>query len=380
MPVEWKEVRDDFPALQGYIYLNAAAASPIPRPVTEAVTTYYRDLGQSGDLLWDDWLEQRERARASIAKLINADTDEIAFVSNTSAGINAIVDLIGKDGPVLSDELEFPTVTLPWLHRGIPVHVVPAIEGVLRLEQFQAEYAPRASTVAISHVQFSNGCRQDLGAFGELKADRHFVVCASQSMGAFPVDVKESRIDALASAGHKWMCAGYGAGFVYIKKELIEKHPPHSIGWLSVEDPYKFDIMNFETLKSNRRIEAGCPAFASVFALEAAANYLMDLDLEAIAERVLYLNEYLTFRLERRKFTILSPGGDYRSGQTLCAVAEPETCVEFLKEKGILVTCKPEGVRIATHFYNSEDDIETCVAALTDWARDHSLEEESLGD
>ena len=52
--------------------------------------------------------------------------------------------------------------------------------------------------------------------------------------------------------------------------------------------------------------------------------------------------------------------------------------MEFLKEKGILVTCKPEGVRIATHLYNSEDDIETCVAALTDWARDHPLEEESL--
>ena len=87
---------------------------------------------------WDAWLERRERVREKVAEFIGAEADEIAFVPNTSTGMNLIVDLLGDDGPVLSDELEFPTVTLPWIHRGIPVHFLPAVEGILRLESFAA--------------------------------------------------------------------------------------------------------------------------------------------------------------------------------------------------------------------------------------------------
>ena len=151
---------------------------------------------------------------------MGAEPAEIAFVPNASTGINLIVDLLEGDGPVLSDELEFPTVTLPWIHRGVPVHFMPAVEGILRLESFARDQAPRAATIAISHVQYSNGCRQDLDAFGALKDGRHLVVAASQSLGAFPVDVRRSAIDALATSGNKWLCAGYGGGFLYVRREL----------------------------------------------------------------------------------------------------------------------------------------------------------------
>ena len=124
--------------------------------------------------------------RGSVAAFIGADAGEIAFVPNTSMGMNLIVDLLGDDGPVLSDELEFPTVTLPWIHRGIQVHFMPAVEGILHLDSFRSGQAPRAATLCLSHVQFANGCRQDLDAFSKLKGDRHFVVCGSQASGAFP--------------------------------------------------------------------------------------------------------------------------------------------------------------------------------------------------
>lgn len=365
----WDEIRADFPAVERHVYLNTAAAGPIPRPVREAVTAFYRDLEDDGDLYWDSWLERREEIREKVARLIGAEADEIAFVPNTSTGMNLIVDLIGGAGAVLSDELEFPAVTIPWLHRGIPVHMVPVVEGVVRLESFSVANSPRAATIALSHVQFSNGCRLDLEAFGAIKAHRHFVVCASQGLGAFPVDVKRSAIDALATAGHKWLCAGYGGGFVYVRRELLVKHPPRAVGWLSVEDPFAFDNRSFRVLPSNRRTELGCPDFAGIFALGAAIDYLTAIGIEAIAARVLELNLYLTTLLEREGFVILSPGGEHRSGQTLCSVEDPPRAAAFLKDNGVLVTDKPQGVRISTHFFNNEEDVDSCVRGLVEYRK-----------
>jgi selenocysteine lyase/cysteine desulfurase len=366
MSTLWDEVRGDFPGLAGKSYLNAAATSLTPRPVREAVEGFYRELESGGDVHWDAWLERREEVRGRVARFIGAEADEIAFVPNTSTGINLIADLLGDDGPVLTDELEFPAVTLPFLHRGIKVRFVTAAEGVLRLESFAAGQAPHAATLAISHVQYSNGCRQDLDAFGRIKGSRHFVVCASQSLGAFPVDVRRSGIDALACAGHKWLCAGYGAGFCYVSRALLAKHPPRAVGWLSVVDPFAFDNRHVRLLASNARSELGCPPFGPIVALGAAVEYLAGIGIDQIAERVLTLNMYLTTRLARESFEVLSPGGEHRSGETLVRVPQPDEARAHLLSRGVHVTQKPEGVRIATHFYNDEQEIDRCVEALVE--------------
>src|SRR5439155_19623527 len=115
------------------------------------------------------WADRRETIRERVASLISAEPDEIAFVPNTSTGMNLVVDLIGSAGAVLSDEMEFPAVTLPWIHRGIAVHLLPSADGIVRLESFEKSAAPRAATIALSHVQFSNGGRLDLDAFVHLK-------------------------------------------------------------------------------------------------------------------------------------------------------------------------------------------------------------------
>lgn len=364
MSDEWEEARADFPALSRYVYMNTAAAGPTPRVVREVVHAFHRELEEGGDRLWGEWLARREAAREAVARFVGAGADEIAFVPNTSVGMNVIVDLLGADGPVLANEMEFPTVTLPFVHRGVPVHFVPAVEGVVRLESFAEPDAPRAATLAVSHVQFSNGCRVDLATLGALKGTRHLVVSGSQSVGAFPVDVKAMRVDALASAGHKWLGAGYGASFVYVKRELIDARPPHAVGWFSMQNPYEFDNRTCRLLPGAARFELGCPAFDGIFALGAAVTYLEGLGIEAVAERVLALNMYLTFRLSRAGFEVLSPGGEQRSGQTLVAVPEPRRALEFLRELGVLVTPKPQGLRLSTHFYNNEADIDACVTAL----------------
>lgn len=364
---DWADIRADFPALARHTYLNAAAASPTPRPVRAAIDRLQRELEEDGDLHWDAWLARREAARAAVARLVNADADEIAFVPNTSTGINLIADLIDGDGPIVTDTLEFPTVTLPWLHRGCELRFVePREGGALVAGDFCPARCAGCATVLVSHVQFSNGCRQDLDAFGTMKWNRHLVVCGSQSAGAFPVDVRRSRIDAFATAGHKWLCAGYGAGFVYVARHLLAR-PPKAIGWLSVHDPFGFDNRRYRLLGDARRAEMGCPSFAPIVALGAAVEYLLAIGVDRIAARILALNTYLTDGLRRLGVRVLSPGGPHRSGETLCAFTHPAHVAGFLRERDVQVTEKPEGLRVSTHFFNDERDVDRLLDALGDY-------------
>jgi cysteine desulfurase/selenocysteine lyase len=368
MGTPWDDIRSEFPALGRHVWLNAASCSPPPRAVRAAVDQFHQELEDDADLHWERWVLRRDQARASVARLVGADASEIAFVPNTSTGMNLIADLLAEDGAVLTDEIEFPAVTLPWIHRGTTVHFQPVVEGVIRRETFLAPYAPRAATIAISHVQFSNGCRQDLAAFGALKDNRWLVVSGSQSVGALPVDVRASGVDALACAGHKWLSAGYGAGFVYVSRALLSRRP-RTMGWMSVERPFAFDNRNYQLLPGMSRTELGCPAFAQAFAVGAAAEFVMKIGLEAIEARVLALNEYLTWNLERLGLQVLSPGGEHRSGQTLVAIPDPRAAAAFLREHNVMVTRKPDGLRISTHYYNTEADIDAAVRGLKEYLR-----------
>jgi len=364
MPTLWDEIRADFPGLAGKAYLDAAGTSIMPRAVREAVDAFYRQHEEGGGSHFGKWMLSREVVRAKVAAFVGGRPEEIAFIPNTSTGINLIADLLEGDGPVLSDELEFPTVTLPWIHRGVLVRFVKPKAGVLEAESFTEAAAPRAATIVLSHVQFSNGCRQDLDAFGRIKGQRHFVVCGSQSIGAFPVSVRGSGIDALATAGHKWLGAGYGAGFCFIRKELIDTRPPRVVGWMSGETPFAFDNRHMRVLPTNARVETGSPSFGPIFALGAAIDYVTQIGQEEIAERVLALNMYLTSRLQKEGFEVLSPGGPHRSGQTLVRLPDGKLARKFLQAHGVHVSEKPEGIRLSTHYYNNEEDIERGVEAM----------------
>ena len=195
---------------------------------------------------------------------------------------------------------------------------------------------------------------------------------ANESAGAFQIDVKRMQIDALCATGHKWMVAGYGSGFVYLNRRLLDETRPRAISWLSVEEP--FEMRNREIhLRADAaaRSEIGCPHFAGIFALGASVDYLLKLGTKSIEERVLYLNRYLTKRLDEEGWRVLSPlrVENSRSGETLVAASQPKSVVEHLATRNIAVTEKPQGIRVSTHFFNNEAEIERLVEALNETRR-----------
>src|SRR2546423_7857916 len=169
---DWARVRAEFPVTENYAYLNSAGAGPVSRRVAEAAAQLYRETQESGDRLWEVWLARREEARAAVARLVNAEPDEIGFTTNTSTGMNLIVDALEGAGRVVSCELEFPVSTIPWMHRGARVQLVKAVDGVVRTEDLLAAAGDGGAVICISHVQDSNGLRAPLREIGDPKSTR----------------------------------------------------------------------------------------------------------------------------------------------------------------------------------------------------------------
>src|SRR6266581_4694334 len=216
----WNEIRRRFPVTEKVAYLNSAAAGPISRASYEAASGYYEKMMRDGDVHWNRWLADREAVRKKVAQFINAEPEEIGFTTNTSSGMNVIVDALEDCGEVISCQLEFPVTTLPWMNRRIPVHLLSPVAGEVRSEDVQRAMTADTGVIALSHVQFSNGFRIDPEELGRVKGRHALVINAAQSAGAFEIDVKRMGIDALCATGHKWMLAGYGSGFVYLSREM----------------------------------------------------------------------------------------------------------------------------------------------------------------
>ena len=364
---EWSVLRKQFPVTERSVYLNTAAAGPLAVSTQQAASEYYQLMMNDGDVHWDDWLARREAIRAQVASFINAEPDEVGFTTNTSSGMNLIVDALEHHGEVISNDLEFPVTIIPWMHRRIPVHIVKSVDGVVTTEALRRARDIRSGVISISYVQYSNGLRVNLQELGENKGEHALVVNASQAAGAFEIDVKRMKIDALCSTGHKWMLSGYGSGFVYISRELQAQSKPRMIGWLSVQDPYG-DRNNEVHLRHDvsARAELGCPHFPGIFALGASVEMMQSIGLKSIEERALELNRYLTNRLIETGWKILSPWNEesHRSAETLVAAENPPQVVSSLAARKVLVTEKPQGFRVATDFFNNEDDVEGLIEAL----------------
>jgi selenocysteine lyase/cysteine desulfurase len=368
---DWARVRATFPVTQNYAYLNSAGAGPVSHRVAEAAARLYRETLESGDHLWNAWLARREEARADVARLINAEPDEIGFTTNASSGMNLIVDALEGAREVVSCELEFPVSTIPWMHRGANVRLVKAVDGVVRTEDLLAE-AGEGSVVCVSHVQYSNGLRMPVEEIGANKGRRTFVVNASQSAGVLPIDVKRMKIDALCSNGHKWMLAGYGAGFVYLSRELLERSRPRAISWMSGEDPFEMRNDSYDVRRdAAARAEIGCPHFANIFALGEAARQALEIGVGEIERRALAVNRHLTEALAVAGWKVLSPLRDEatRSAETLVEAEDPQRVFKHLTRSKVAASVKPEGFRAATHFFNDESDVARLVAVLGEWRR-----------
>ncbi len=367
--------REEFPITETCAFLSHAAVSPLNRRAGIAVREHVEKVQRlSFQVMYNEFVELFKQMRERVVSLINARSmDEVAIMPNTATGINtAAMSLPLQAGDnVLVLDGDYPANVYPWqnlAYRGIFTKVVPQHQGGLDVAALEQRIDTRTRVIALSTVMFATGFRNDIAAVGKLCKERgiFFVVDGIQSLGAFPMDVQAYHIDFLAAGSQKWLLSAPGCGFLYCRQELFDRLVPGAyVGAASVVDSSNYLDYNLTFPQNAERFHLGTPNIMGMVALNATLALLLEVGIDGISGRILHLVDVLLRALLERGYEpVASTEPAHRSGIVVVRVPDAEKVSASMGEHNVVVTARGGGVRIAPHFYNTEDEVLRVVEVL----------------
>ena len=374
---DFEKIREQFPVTKNKVFLNHAAESPLPKPVAEAVSKYANEFSNTGKTS----IDCEDGGKPHFAKLVGAKAGEIALVENTSVGLNIAANVLNypPGSKIVTTDLEYPSVVYPWLRKslGVKVQYVKNVDGRILLDDMEKAVDDKTVAVAISHVEYANGFRNDLRVLSEIVHEHgaYLIVDAIQSVGTMHLDVKRDDVDFLMAACYKWLLSPHGAAYLYVKDELIEKFEPPFVGWASVKqetfDTADFyDIWSLNLSKTASRFEVGTSCTISLVGAREAMKMLLSYGIENVRKRIMKLTDRLIETAEDLRLKLQTPKErQCRSGIVNFKIGRPQKFVEKLGKKGIVVSARANGVRVSPHFYNTEEEIGALMKEARRWLR-----------
>ena len=394
--MDFTDVRRLFPGATERVFLDAAAVSLTSTRAAEAVARFVelvtrdpRAAHHGGDAA---------RAREAAARLIGARPEQIALSPATTLALNIAADAIPlrRGDNVVTTDLEFMSVVVPWLEKCRAVEaelrVVRHEGGRIEPDAVVARLDERTRAVVLSSVQWTNGFRLDIQRIGQecRRRDIPFVVDAIQQLGALPLDVEACAIDYLACAGHKWLASPTGLGFVYASPGFAERFrptltyaatavPPRGDWPESWTDPDYDPIQTYALPRTAARFEIGVHHGASgAGGLAAALGIFAELGPARIADHVMALGDRAAAGVRALDLEVVTHlDRAHRSGLTVFrAGPSPKDDLalrDYLLGRGIVVSVRYTsgvgGVRVSTHVYNDESDVDRLLEAVRAWLK-----------
>ena len=366
------------------VCLNNARWHPMSRGAKQAIIDYL-DYKTHGVWVPSPGLESPEAiaVRKAFASLIGATPAEVAFVNSTTAAENMIVAALGLHRPgksnIVTDALHFEGSLYLYQElakRGVDVRIVKPSGWQVDMRDFEAVVDANTRLISISTVSYINGFVHDLKAMSDLAHTHGAYVYADsvQAAGCFPLNVRESQVDFLATASYKWLMGDFGLGFLYVRENLLSQLQRTQWSFRQFTD---FDYHAFpgdpagpfpatylQRKDAAGLFEIGTYANGVLAALCHSLPWIQSLGPSNIQKHALELNTKLRAEMPRLGFPCITPETSNASIVSF-AVKDDIATAARLRAKKIDVGLSRGRMRVSPSIYNTKTDVEALLAALS---------------
>ncbi len=391
------KIREDFPILQRnvngnpLVYFDNAATSQTPKVVIDAIVDYYENynanIHRGVHSLSQEATNKYEQARITLQKHFNAKyAAEIIFTSGATHSINIVASgfstLLNVGDEIIVSALEHHSNIVPWQmlceKSGAVLKVIPMNEeGGLIMEAYDELLSENTKLVFCNHVSNALGTINPVEEI--IQKAHHYgaavLIDGAQSTPHIKVDFQALDVDFYVSSAHK-ICGPTGIGFLYGKKEWLEKLPPYQGGGEMIES-VTFKKTTYADLP--HKFEAGTPNVCGGIAFGVAVDYMNSIGLDAIALYEQELLDYGTQELLKIEKLKIYGTSSYKTSVISFNVnnIHPYDIGSILDKLGIAVRtghhCAqpimdfykiPGTVRVSFAFYNTKEEIDVFIKAL----------------
>jgi cysteine desulfurase / selenocysteine lyase len=365
--------RSDFPILERVTYLNTASISLTAVPVRTEIQEFEDTVVSLGTINLDDAAEARvyDGVRDTAAQLLHCDPTAVAVITSATEALCQVAWWLrpGEGTNVVSVDLDFPSVTYPWLRIaedfGTEVRLVRALDdpAALSMERVAEAVDRRTAAVCVSHVQYAMGHRLDPSALAALAHahDALLVLDTTQSAGVVPLDVRAADQDIVIASSYKWLTGTPGAAFCYLRPEIAERFSPPLVGWRTTgSGAMAFDATEITLATGGRRMEYATVAYGAGIALGAGTRYLLAFGIDRILDHGLSLGNVLIRGLQGLGAEVMTPEEEgYRAAIVAATFPghDAELLVARLAARGVHVALRLGAIRFSPHLYNDEGDV-----------------------
>jgi kynureninase len=194
------------------------------------------------------------------------------------------------------------------------------------------------------------------------------------SVGVIPVDVTAMNVDFYIGGVLKWMCGGPGGVFMFVRPDLLTTLEPKVTGWFAHQNPFAFDVEHFEWREDSYRLMNGTPGIASLHSIQPGVDIITQVGVEHIREKSIRQTSLMIDLADKQGYEIVSPRDVTRRAGTV--TVNPPHAYEVSREllsRNIKIDYRENaGIRIAPHFYNSDDEVRQAVQAIAAILEDNS--------
>ena len=346
-------------------YLLTHSVGCLPRVAREALDVHFlQPWAGLGGNAWPHWLSQIEEFRAALARLFGGAPGEYCPQTNLSSGLSKLLLALPASAAnprtLLASEDSFPSlgfVLQKAARLGFETRLIPRTQLPDDVDTWSQALTPDVRVALVTHVHSNTGRVAPVAEIAQLCRERGIlcVVDAAQSAGILPLNFSSVGADVVLGSCIKWLCGGPGAGYLWIRPELIQRLEPADVGWFSHEDPFEMDIHSFRYAEDARRFWGGTPSVAPFVIAAAALRHLHALGVAEIHAHNRRLVE--TFK-QALSIAWRSRMPAWRMGGTLCIPLgeEFDTVTQSLREGGVQFDTRGDVARLSFHACNTDDD------------------------